>query len=88
MAAGWRPSRPNLSLFRFINLGIMVFRLCTGEFGESASGRYPGWSSYLSKFEKDDVFMRTTLSLDPDGALKIKERLAEEQNVSMKDIMN
>ena len=32
--------------------------------------------------------MRTTLSLDPDVALKIKERLAEKQNVSMKDIIN
>ena len=32
--------------------------------------------------------MRTALSLDPDVALKIKERLAEKQNVSMKDIIN
>jgi hypothetical protein len=28
------------------------------------------------------------LSLEPDVALKIKERLAEQQNVSMKDIIN
>ena len=32
--------------------------------------------------------MRTTLSLEPDVALKIKERLAEQQNASMKDIIN
>ncbi len=32
--------------------------------------------------------MRTTLSLDPDVALKIKERMAEQQDASMKDIIN
>ena len=36
----------------------------------------------------DDIYMRTTLSLEPDVALKIKERMAEEQNESMKDIIN
>jgi len=32
--------------------------------------------------------MRTTLSLDPDVALKIKERMAEQQDASLKDIIN
>lgn len=32
--------------------------------------------------------MRTTLSLDPDIALRLKERLAERQDASMKEIIN
>ena len=36
----------------------------------------------------DDVYMRIALSLEPDVTLKIKERLAEEPNASLQDVVN